>query len=76
MPTRSLFGVGEWNALSDADHRAQADAYRRVLTSTEPIGALPALSAWETWRPGRAEGPPARRDAAPLHPDPGDALGA
>ena len=52
-----LFGVGEWKALSDADHRAQADAYRRVLTSKEPIGALPALSAWETWRPGRAEGP-------------------
>ena len=57
-----LFGVGEWNTLSDADHQAQADAYRRVLTSTEPIGALPALSAWETWRPGRAEG---REDARP-----------
>jgi muramoyltetrapeptide carboxypeptidase len=52
-----LYGVGEWNALSDADHHAQAEAYRRVLTSTEPIGALPALSAWESWRPGHAEGP-------------------
>jgi muramoyltetrapeptide carboxypeptidase len=52
-----LFGVTEWNGLSDTDHRAQADAYRRLLTSTEPIGPLPALSAWETWRPGRAQGP-------------------
>ena len=51
-----LFGVGEWNELSDADHARQAEAYRRVLTSTEPIGPLPALSEWETWRPGRAEG--------------------
>ena len=51
-----LFGVGEWNKLSDADHARQAEAYRRVLTSTEPIGPLPALSDWETWRPGRAEG--------------------
>ena len=51
-----LFGVGEWNELSEADHVRQADVYRRVLTSTEPIGPLPALSAWETWRLGRAEG--------------------
>lgn len=51
-----LFGVGEWNTLSQADHARQADAYRRVLTSTEPAGLLPALSTWETWRPGRAEG--------------------
>jgi len=51
-----LFGVSEWNTLSDADCARQADAYRRVLTSTEPVGRLPALSKWETWRPGRAEG--------------------
>jgi muramoyltetrapeptide carboxypeptidase len=51
-----VFGVSEWNTLSDADCARQADAYRRVLTSTEPIGRLPALSKWETWRPGRAEG--------------------
>ena len=52
-----VFGVSEWKELSDADHARQADAYRRVLTSTEPIGLLPALSTWATWRPGRAEGP-------------------
>jgi len=51
-----LYGVTEWHDLSAADHARQADAYRRVLTSNEPIGELPALSAWETWRPGRAEG--------------------
>ena len=51
-----VFGVSEWPELSGADHSRQADAYRRVLTSTEPIGLLPALSPWETWRPGRAEG--------------------
>jgi muramoyltetrapeptide carboxypeptidase len=28
-----------------------------VLTSTEAAGSLPALSTWETWRPGHAEGP-------------------
>jgi muramoyltetrapeptide carboxypeptidase len=52
-----VFGVSEWHELSEADHARQADAYRRVLTSTEPTGRLPALSAWETWRPGRAAGP-------------------
>ncbi len=51
-----VFGVREWHLLSEADHLRQADAYRRVLTSTEPAGSLPALSSWECWRPGRAEG--------------------
>jgi muramoyltetrapeptide carboxypeptidase len=50
------FGVSEWRELSEADRARQADIYRRVLTSTEPVGALPALSTWETWRPGRVEG--------------------
>jgi muramoyltetrapeptide carboxypeptidase len=51
-----LFGVAEWHQLSETDHRRQADAYARVLTSTEPAGQLPALSTWETWRSGRTEG--------------------
>lgn len=51
-----VFGVSEWHLLPEADRLRQADAYRRVLTSTEPIGQLPALAAWETWRGGRAEG--------------------
>jgi muramoyltetrapeptide carboxypeptidase LdcA involved in peptidoglycan recycling len=51
-----LFGLSDWSDLSESDHARQADAYRRVLTSTVPAGPLPALSSWETWRPGRAEG--------------------
>jgi muramoyltetrapeptide carboxypeptidase len=51
-----VFGVSDWHELSEADHARQAGAYRRVLTSTDPIGPLPALSCWETWRPGRARG--------------------
>ena len=50
------FGVSEWHELPDADRARQADIYRRVLTSTEPVGVLPALSQWEMWRSGRAEG--------------------
>ena len=30
--------------------------YTTLLTSTEPIGALPTSSTWQCWRPGRAEG--------------------
>lgn len=51
-----LYGVGDWNQLSEADHLRQSEAYRRVLTSTVPAGLLPALSTWECWRPGHAEG--------------------
>jgi muramoyltetrapeptide carboxypeptidase len=50
------FGTSDWNTLSETDHARQAEAYRRVLTSIEPIGTLPALTTWETWRSGRAEG--------------------
>ena len=52
-----VFGVSEWHELPGDGRARQADAYRRVLTSTDPVGALPALSDWESWRPGRAQGP-------------------
>ena len=52
-----IFGVSEWHELPENDRARQAEAYRLVLTSAEPIGALPALSEWESWRPGHAEGP-------------------
>jgi muramoyltetrapeptide carboxypeptidase len=45
------YGLSEWQDLPAADRTTQADAYRRVLTSAEPAGLLPALSTWETWRP-------------------------
>jgi muramoyltetrapeptide carboxypeptidase len=51
-----LYGVSDWPTLPASDRTRQADVYRRVLTSTEPAGLLPALSTWETWRPGRAQG--------------------
>jgi muramoyltetrapeptide carboxypeptidase len=51
-----LFGLSDWSELPASDRARQADAYRRVLTSTSPVGPLPALSEWETWHPGRAEG--------------------
>jgi len=56
MADAVLFGTGEWQDLPGGGRARQADAYRRVLMSTEPAGSLPALSTWETWRPGRAEG--------------------
>jgi muramoyltetrapeptide carboxypeptidase LdcA involved in peptidoglycan recycling len=52
----AIDGMGDWHALPALDRARHADAYRRVLSSTEPAGPLPALSRWETWRPGRAEG--------------------
>jgi muramoyltetrapeptide carboxypeptidase len=48
---------GAWQDLP-ATRRADLDRlYTALLTSTEPIGALPTSPAWECWRPGRAEGP-------------------
>ncbi|HKG18587.1 MAG TPA: S66 peptidase family protein [Candidatus Limnocylindrales bacterium] len=52
-----VYGLSDWGELANEDRARQAEAYRRVLTSTEPIGLLPALSEWETWRAGTAEGP-------------------
>jgi muramoyltetrapeptide carboxypeptidase LdcA involved in peptidoglycan recycling len=51
------FGFGEWSEQNDARRDQLADLYRRVLTVDEPLGPLPALSRWESWRSGRAEGP-------------------
>jgi len=56
MADAVLFGTSEWKDLPGDGRARQAEAYRRVLMSTEPAGRLPALSAWETWRPGRATG--------------------
>ncbi len=55
LATPSLGGA--WRA-APAERRAQLeDLYARLLTSPEPIGALPTSPSWECWRPGRAEGP-------------------
>jgi muramoyltetrapeptide carboxypeptidase len=47
---------GAWQAASP-ERRAELERlHSTLLTSTEPIGALPASPTWECWRPGRAEG--------------------
>nr|WP_206327281.1 S66 peptidase family protein [Streptomyces sp. S3(2020)] len=47
---------GHWQRAT-APRRAELERlYARLLTSTEPIGALPTTPSWECWRAGRAEG--------------------
>ena len=53
----TTWGFGMWEELPEAQRAGLVDAYRRILTSEAPLGALPATGEWETWRPGRAEGP-------------------
>ncbi|MEU0285773.1 S66 peptidase family protein [Streptomyces sp. NPDC052492] len=48
----------DWYTLGDEARRTElVDLYTRVLTEPEAPGALPPQGAWESWRPGRAEGP-------------------
>ncbi|MDQ0779152.1 muramoyltetrapeptide carboxypeptidase [Streptomyces aurantiacus] len=48
----------DWYTLGDEARRSElVDLYTRVLTKAEAPGALPARGVWETWRPGRAQGP-------------------
>ncbi|MFI6152867.1 LD-carboxypeptidase [Kitasatospora sp. NPDC051170] len=54
-------GFGDtWQSVPE-ERRAELSAlYTRLLTGTEPLGALPTGPAWECWRPGRpgrVEGP-------------------
>ncbi|GAB2606902.1 peptidase U61 [Paractinoplanes abujensis] len=46
---------GYWPSLPGRD--ALSAVYSTLLTSPVPFGPLPPGSAWECWRPGRAEGP-------------------
>ncbi|MFI9645202.1 LD-carboxypeptidase [Streptomyces sp. NPDC052040] len=49
---------GDWYTLGDAARRSElVDLYTRVLTRAEAPGVLPPMGAWESWRPGRAQGP-------------------
>ncbi|MFD9436611.1 LD-carboxypeptidase [Streptomyces sp. NPDC060002] len=48
----------DWYTLGDEARRSElVDLYARVLTKAEAPGALPARGNWETWQPGRAQGP-------------------
>ncbi|HEY0375023.1 MAG TPA: LD-carboxypeptidase [Amnibacterium sp.] len=50
-------GFGYRHELPEPERTRLADAYRQVLTGTDPAGALPVHEAAVTWRAGRAEGP-------------------
>jgi muramoyltetrapeptide carboxypeptidase len=45
-----------WQAATTARQAELENLYSRLLTGTEPIGALPSTPTWECWRPGRTEG--------------------
>ncbi|RLP91402.1 LD-carboxypeptidase [Micromonospora sp. BL4] len=47
---------GAWQTAPAARRAELEKLYSALLTSPEPIGALPASPSWECWRPGRAEG--------------------
>ena len=47
---------GHWQAAPATRQAELERLYCRLLTDTEPIGALPASPSWECWRAGRAEG--------------------
>ncbi|WP_062650128.1 S66 peptidase family protein [Streptomyces maremycinicus] len=48
----------DWYTLGDERRRSElVDLYARVLTEAEAPGVLPAGGTWETWRPGRVQGP-------------------
>lgn len=47
---------GHWQRATTARRAELEKLYATLLTSTEPIGALPATPSWECWRAGRTEG--------------------
>lgn len=47
---------GHWRSAPVARRAELEKLYSRLLTGTEPLGALPASPSWECWRPGRVEG--------------------
>lgn len=49
---------GDWYTLGDEARRSElVDLYTRVLTEAVAPGVLPARGTWETWQPGRVQGP-------------------
>ena len=48
---------GHWQTVPAARRDELEKLYSTLLTGAEPLGALPAGTPWECWRPGRAEGP-------------------
>jgi muramoyltetrapeptide carboxypeptidase len=50
-------GFGYWHEADEERRRQLTDTYRRLLTTEDAAGALPRGGQWESWRPGRAQGP-------------------
>ncbi len=52
-----LEGFGQYVAQSsEADRALWQRLYQQLLMQADPLGALPQLSPWETWRTGTAQG--------------------
>jgi muramoyltetrapeptide carboxypeptidase len=52
-----VFGIG-WNWCREEykDQDQVKQAFKDVLTSDQPLGALPHITPWESWRDGSASG--------------------
>ena len=49
-----VFGFGA--DMNSEEGKYESDLFFRVTENAEPLGLLPALTRWEVWREGRAEG--------------------
>ncbi len=52
--TDVVFGFGA--DMNSAEAKYETDLFFRVTKNAEPLGLLPALTKWEVWREGKAEG--------------------
>ena len=50
-------GFGYWAEVDESRRRQLGELHRRLLTSDSAVGVLPSSAGWESWRPGRAQGP-------------------
>lgn len=52
--TDVVFGFGA--DMNSAEAKYETDLFFRITKNAEPLGLLPALTKWEIWREGKAEG--------------------
>jgi muramoyltetrapeptide carboxypeptidase len=52
-----VFGIGwNWNRDKYKDQERVKQAFKDILTSNQPLGALSHIAPWESWRDGSASG--------------------
>lgn len=52
-----VFGIGwNWNREEYKDQDQVKQAFKDILTSDQPLGVLPHITPWESWRDGSATG--------------------